>query len=68
MPQVLLSYLLAKAEGTEITGGDTMDVRFAGEARGSPKIPCRLKRTLTIRIGTGSLVAHQADVWCEGAP
>lgn len=64
IPEAVLSHLLAKAQRTKLTSGDTLDVEFPEEVF-EPGNRCSFNTTLRIRLGTGALVANRLSTVCK---
>ena len=60
MPQALLSHLLAKAQETAVSSGDTLNLRLPSESIGR----CTETYTLRIRITSGALVSNTVESSC----
>jgi hypothetical protein len=64
IPQALLSHLLANAESTEISSGNTLDLKFAWE-KPLPLATCTSQTKLRIRLATGGLVSNSMTTYCD---
>jgi hypothetical protein len=63
-PQAILTQLFARAESTEVGGGDTLKLSWR-EKPVMPTASCLSKTTLTIRVGTGALLGNSLETYCD---
>jgi hypothetical protein len=64
IPQALLTSLMATADSTKVTGGDTVEIRFRWEKE-TPGSKCTSQRTLTVRLNSGALLQNSVVIYCS---
>lgn len=64
IPQALLAHLLTIAATTTISGADSLTLSFGYKTNPIAK-GCTSETTLTIRLGTGAMLAHTQRTRCD---